>query len=73
MKIRQNKPFKILTVYSVGHEKEVSTSFVKTITGNILQENHAIQDNGIIDALRLNSDLTNNFISDTFKYSFAIL
>lgn len=39
----------------------------------MLQENHVIQDNGVIDALRLNSDLTNNFICDTFKYSFAIL
>ena len=33
-----------------------------------MQEYHVIKDNSVIDALRLNLDLTNNFISDTFKY-----
>lgn len=33
-----------------------------------MQENHVIKDNCVIDALRLNLDLTKNFISDIFKY-----
>lgn len=47
-------------------KKTVSASSVKK-TGNIMQENHVIKDNSVIDALRLNLDLTKNFISDILQ------
>lgn len=34
-----------------------------------MQEKQVIKDNSPIDALRLNLDLTKNYVSETFKYS----
>ena len=55
-------------MYSVRHKNDSFHIFCKKNPGNILQENHVIKDNSVIDAVGLNLDLTKDFISDTFKY-----